>query len=380
MNKPREAENERQLRRLREQAAAWYVEQQDRPDERRRAAFLAWLRSSPAHVAEYLAIVQMHGTGDLKAAAAMEGVSIAELVEQAGRESAVVPLRRHNAMFLPASVAARSPRSGARRPVLAWAAACAAALVVACLAGLQGQMSGDGDWRGYVAGTDALRTVQLADGTIVQLDRGSAINVNFDAHRRRIAVIRGNALFDVGKDPARPMLVSVGGHVLQDIGTVFAVKRDTRDDILTVISGRVRVWPESRAWLSRVKTYVTGENLHGDAIADITSGEQIQLSVSGVSSVHAVAITQATAWLPDDIRFQRMTIGEVARRFNAYSSTPLAIEDARIADMRISGIFHAHNPQAFITFLATLPGVTVVRGSDRIRIVARVADDGAQRL
>jgi transmembrane sensor len=82
-------------------------------------------------------------------------------------------------------------------------------------------------------------------------------------------------------------------------------------------------------------------------------------------------IAQATAWLPDEIRFQHETIGDVARRFNAYTSTPLVIESDRIADKRISGVFHADNPQAFVAYLSTLPNVRVIDAADRIRVVAR---------
>jgi ferric-dicitrate binding protein FerR (iron transport regulator) len=46
------------------------------------------------------------------------------------------------------------------------------------------------------------------------------------------------------------------------------------------------------------------------------------------------------------------------------------IENDSIAGERISGIFHADNPQAFSAYLATLPDVRVVEESDRVRIVA----------
>ena len=102
--------------------------------------------------------------------------------------------------------------------------------------------------------------------------------------------MRGNALFDVGKDAARPMLVNVGGHVLQDIGTVFDVRRDATGDTLTVISGRVRVLnaPASAA------RGAADAWLQGDAVADLMAGQQIELGKAAAGAVHPVALAQVT--------------------------------------------------------------------------------------
>jgi transmembrane sensor len=351
----------RQARRITEQAVAWYIEQQEPLTERQRVAFLDWLRASPRHVAEYFAVAQMHG--DFKAAASLKRLSADELVEQARRENPVVmfPLM---GSAMPRERDAQPARGLRTRRLLAVMGGLAACMAMAWL--------GVAHWRthsasptqefvqSYAGDAGAVRSVKLVDGTLVQLDRNSAINVRFDKHYRHIDVLRGHVLFDVGKDPARAMLVNVGGHVLQDIGTVFDVRRDASGDTLTVISGRVRVLDGADA-----------SSPGNHAVADLTAGQQIELDVADIGTVHPAQIAQTTAWLPAEIRFQRETIGDVARRFNAYTSKPLVIENERIADKRISGVFHADNPQAFVAYLATLPNVRVVDDADRIRVVAR---------
>jgi transmembrane sensor len=360
MNDSTQFDAARQARRITEQAVSWYIEQQEPLSERQRVAFLNWLRASPRHVAEYFAVAQMHG--DFKAAAILKTITAEELVERAGRDSPVV-------MFpLMGSALAKEhrPRTGRARRVAARAAGLVAAVLMAWL--------GVGYWReangrverSFQGDTAAVRSVTLPDGTLVQLDQNSRIDVHFDGRFRRIEVVRGNALFDVGKDAQRPMLVHVGGHVLQDIGTVFDVKREAGGDTLTVISGHVRVLNALDA--SHKDEFAS--LLDGIAVADLTAGQQISLNVAGVSTKQPAQIARATAWLPSEIRFQHETIGNVARRFNAYTSKPLVIENESIADERISGIFHADNPQAFAAYLSTLPDVRVVEERDRVRIVA----------
>ncbi|MHA6205945.1 FecR family protein [Dyella soli] len=350
----------RQARRITEEAVSWYIEQQEPLTAARRVAFFEWLRASPRHVAEYFAVAQMHG--DFKSVASRKTDTVEELLERARGEDAIVafPGRRATNRRTP------EPRRGRTWRKAAGVAAVAASVAMAWL--------GVDYWRGmhgYVAQSiaadaSAVRSVSLADGTLVQLDRNSRIDVHFDGRYRRIEVVRGNALFDVGKDRARPMLVSVGGHVLQDIGTVFGVKRDAGGDTLTVISGRVRVLEAKDA--SRRDADLA--ELTGDAVADLTAGQQISFNDAGHGVAQPVQVARATAWLPSEIRVRHETIGNVARRFNAYTSKPLIIDDARIADRRISGIFLANNPEAFAAYLATLPDVRVVEERDRVRVVA----------
>ncbi|WP_019465400.1 FecR family protein [Dyella japonica] len=360
MNDSSQFDAARQARRITEQAVSWYIEQQEPLSERRRVAFLEWLRASPRHVAEYLAVAQMHG--DLRAAAALKTITTDELVEQASSNNPVVMFpHMDRAMHEPPA-----PRTGRAHRVVAGLVAVAAAVAVAWL--------GVGPWRSahgyveqsYAADAAAVRSVALPDGTLVQMERGSVIDVHFDGRLRRIEVVRGNALFDVGKDADRPMLVNVGGHILQDIGTVFDVRRDVHGDTLTVISGRVRVLNAPDTPLAAFDFSL----LEGEAVADLTAGQQISLGTASVGVKEPAQIARTTAWLPADIRFQHETIGNVARRFNAYTSRPLVIENEDIAQERISGIFHADNPQAFAAYLATLPDVRVIEERDRVRIVA----------
>ena len=104
-------------RRITEEAAGWYLDMRENPGAYAQEQFLAWLRRSPQHVAEYLAIAQLHG--DMRAVAAMDGMSLDELRALAATEPSVVPLRRDQAAG-PREVPARQPR---RHQPARWAAA-----------------------------------------------------------------------------------------------------------------------------------------------------------------------------------------------------------------------------------------------------------------
>lgn len=341
-------------RRATEEAASWYLDQQDGLDEAQRHAFTAWLKASPLHATEYLAIAQLHG--DLAAASKLDPLDATQLRELAADEGAVVMLPSRQPPVI--DTATRTPRRGWR------AAAHAGAAALVAIIGLAGWLRGpQGTWETFAASPDAVRSTLLDDGTEVQLDRDSVIAVSMQDHARRIDVLRGGALFDVAHDPARPLSVRLGANELQDIGTVFDAHRDDDGGRVTVVSGRVKVWQrDDTAWMPSDRT---------GALVELTAGQQATMHGDGSLDVvdHHADLARSTAWLPVDIRFERKSVSEVARRFNAYNLRPLRIEDARIGATLISGRFHARDMDAFVAYLQTLPDVLVIRGTDDIRVV-----------
>ena len=57
---------------------------------------------------------------------------------------------------------------------------------------------------------DEVRT--LADGSVVELNKGAEIAVDFSGAERHIRLLRGEAHFTVEPDPSRPFVVSVAGR------------------------------------------------------------------------------------------------------------------------------------------------------------------------
>ncbi|NII72192.1 transmembrane sensor [Dyella sp. SG562] len=340
----------RLLRRAAEQAAEWYLDQREGLDAAQRARFLAWLRQSPLHVSEYIGMARLHG--DLGAAAALDALDTAELADLAATERAVVQLRP----LLP-----RAPSAApVRRAGTPWWQQAIAAVAVALIGGAAFLHEAPAPMDVYTSAGE-VRDVALDDGTLLQLDRASAVAVRYGQAQRRFELLRGGALFDVGRDPARPLRVGVGEQVLEDVGTVFDAHRRADGASVAVVSGEVRIW--------------TGEPAatQAEALADLRAGQYAEVAGGRLAALERRAdLAQHTAWLPADIHFEHSTVAEVARRFAIYGGTPLHIDDAALAATRISGRFHARDPEAFVAYLGTLPGVRVQRGADDIRITRKL--------
>src|SRR3546814_3966246 len=88
------------------------------------------------------------------------------------------------------------------------------------------------DWSSDVCSSDLYRTVlgerrvvTLADGSTVSLDAASEVRVAYSERARELALVRGQARFDVAHDPRRPFAVQARDQRVVATGTAFNVDR-----------------------------------------------------------------------------------------------------------------------------------------------------------
>ncbi|WP_460636997.1 FecR family protein [Larkinella harenae] len=87
--------------------------------------------------------------------------------------------------------------------------------------------------------------ITLKDGSLVVLQPNSSISYSeqFGEKTRQLS-LRGAALFDVKRDPARPFIVKTGDLVTQVLGTSFTIKSydESKNIEVMVLRGRVSVY------------------------------------------------------------------------------------------------------------------------------------------
>lgn len=83
-------------------------------------------------------------------------------------------------------------------------------------------------------------TVHLADGSTVYLNTDTAVDVSLTEHERRIALLQGEAEFEVAHDSTRPFRVIAGRTSTEAVGTRFTVRYADSAGEVTLLEGRVR--------------------------------------------------------------------------------------------------------------------------------------------
>jgi transmembrane sensor len=213
--------------------------------------------------------------------------------------------------------------------------------------------------RTYSTGIGEQRTIQLADGSAVELNSRSRIKVRLTDRQRDVALIEGQALFRVAKDKQRPFVVQAGEARVRAVGTEFDVYRKPTVTVVTVVEGRVETYP--------------GSDGAGAAAIVLSAGDQLTVLPHSVPRPKRADTAAATAWVHKRLIFEETPLSEVAEEFNRYNRRPLAIDDPELQTLKISGIYSSTDPVSLINFLRNQNSMRVIETEDQVRVVRREA-------
>lgn len=186
------------------------------------------------------------------------------------------------------------------------------------------------------------RSLTLDDGSTIELDVGSAVEVEMTAAERRIVLLRGRALFQVAHDTARPFSVVAGEGRTVALGTRFQV--DRRGDAIAVT-------------LAEGSVSVTGlGGLDGQSEL-LQPGEQLSYAAqSRAWSKREVDLQVATGWERGRLVFHGTPLSEALVEVNRYVDRPIRLEDPSLATLPVSGNFIAGDSDLVVSALVqTLP-------------------------
>jgi transmembrane sensor len=330
-------------RALAEEAAGWLIRLEEGAGPACKAEFAAWAARSPAHMEQFLLVTA--ASRELDGLDCERNIDVERLLRTLPAENAagVVPLR--DAAWPPRPAAA-----GRRR----WriAAALAASLPVLAVAiwlllpGAQAQR--------FATALGEQRSIKLNDDSVVQMNTQSQVEVRLSDESREVRLIEGEALFAVARDPSRPFRVLANGAVIQAVGTQFNVYRKGVRTIVAVVEGAVNVSTPSDP----------GRRLGAGDVASIGESGGVELSPA------RQALDQVV-WRQRKLDFRGTRLDEVVEQFNRYNRARMRIEDPRIAQRQLNGVFNADEPRALLEFLAQDPAVRFEERDGEVVIRAR---------
>jgi transmembrane sensor len=216
----------------------------------------------------------------------------------------------------------------------------------------------------YVTAPREIRRVQLADGSIAAINSETEIEVALGRKARRVKLLRGDAWFQVAKDPDRPFLVESGNMTVRAVGTAFSVRRgEQRTDVL-VDEGVVELRPHDRS---------VGP-------ARLAAGSRAVLAADGRLRTEALAradVDGALAWREAQIALNGHTLQQAAETFNRYNRRKLVISDPALAEETVIGWFRMDDPASFAEVAAEALNAQVDARPDRI-VLARRSERAAR--
>jgi len=323
-----------------------------------KAAFADWLRESPAHVREVLQVTLVQD--DLRKLEIPSGQTASWISEarSAAREPTEIS---REATFPAARETRRAAQTGPAAALIGrrrggWLSA--ACLAIATLVGTLFVQWEEGR---YTTSFGEQRIVTLADGSVIELNTDSTLQVQFSDRQRAIHMVKGEAFFRVAHDASRPFVVNAGDVDVKAVGTQFNVRMGNDSTLVSVVDGTVEVRGDTTDSVAALGTKLpvrvtTGEEARITSIAprDATKGLEIAKIASSSSR-------RAASWTQGRVEFDDTPIADVLSEFQRYRVIQVSIDDESIRQLRLTGSFDAHDPDSALAFIATLPGVAVSR-------------------
>lgn len=205
--------------------------------------------------------------------------------------------------------------------------------------------------------TGETRRLTLADGSRLQIDTASAVDIRFDAQARRLVLQAGALWVQTAPDAAgRPFLVQTAQGRARALGTRFTVRLlgaaadQPAATQVAVLDGAVELQP-----------------LHGPA-QRVNAGQQAWMSEDAGSAAEPLQ-ADADGWTQGVLYAENMPLGAFAAELGRYRPGLLRCDPA-VAQLRVSGAFQLTDTDAALTALvASLP----VRVELRTRYWATIA-------
>ena len=217
----------------------------------------------------------------------------------------------------------------------------------------------------YATAVGEQRTVNLEDGSSVQLNTNSRVEVRFSTSARDLRLSRGEAFFEVAANRNRPFSVYAGDGVVRAVGTAFVVRLRERRMEVTVTKGVVDVGRLDRAAPAVDLGGVGRLGRHSVAIvaAQPAATETAFLDRDTItrSVITPPEVTRRLAWREGMLVFTGEALPEVVADVSRYTDMDIEIADSRLAELRVGGYFKVGEVEPMLQALQTSFGVRVER-------------------
>jgi transmembrane sensor len=201
-------------------------------------------------------------------------------------------------------------------------------------------------------GVGERRQVALEDGSQLQLNSNSAVDVKFDGHQRVIELLQGELWVDVAKDAQRPFVVRTDQGTATALGTRYLVKRAADGTtVVTVIESTVAVQGDT-----------------SEAVK-VSAGQRAVLDHGRAQAPRAIGNTDPDAWTRGLLKVNDQPLDEVLQTLASYRHGMVRFDPQALHNLRVSGVFKLDDTAAALSTLADNLPIQVEYFTDLLVVV-----------
>lgn len=166
-------------------------------------------------------------------------------------------------------------------------------------------------------------SVKLSDGSFVRIAKNSEFRypVRFNGSTREVALIKGQAFFEITKDKKHPFKVNMNESNVTVLGTSFNIHLSDTSIVLGVKTGKVQFLP------------------YKNAVASIlTAGQAIAYDVKR-HELESRSVQNQDAWIKDELIFVDTSLDEVCKQLSTYYGIEIELDDHKHKAKKLNAHF-----------------------------------------
>lgn len=193
----------------------------------------------------------------------------------------------------------------------------------------------------------------LPDGSVVELNSNSHIELEFTREERKIRLLRGEAFFRVVSNPAQPFVVVAGDNQITAVGTAFAVRLfDVADQFeVTVTEGRVAVSAPPPSIAAADAEAAAQAEANADLLV-LKAGQNVVVSslaeAAPIIEMSERELQRKLSWQEGLFDFSETPLIEVIEEVGRHTAMQIEITDPQLRNLEFGGVFRTGETAALL--------------------------------
>ncbi len=209
----------------------------------------------------------------------------------------------------------------------------------------------------YETKVGELKAVTLSDGSTIQLNTNSRIEVRFSAAERRVYLARGEAYFSVAHNPKRPFSVYAANGIVTAVGTAFTVRLREQEAVeVTVEKGRVALSAQPPSAPNTARAPAPPRlNIDSPSVAQLSSNQTTVFKerVEDIEQMPQPKVVRKMAWRQGILVYSGEPLSEVIADISRYTDVKIEVAERALLNRPVAGYFGINEVNGSIESLAT---------------------------
>lgn len=276
---------------------------------------------------------------------------------------------------------------GSCSPATQWASAAASAVLAITLTIALVPPPLDASNGLYITAIGEVQEQQLVDGSVLQLNTDSQVQVSYSDGLRKIRLLKGEAHFEVAPDKQWPFQVYAGNGMVKAVGTAFSVRLNPEQVNVVVSEGVVDIASIRPAHHNQEHSQQQGQqqgqpysasqaNQAAQAaptaqrLASLRQGQAADISnligpaaepgrALAIQQIPAPELERKLAWRSGYLVFVGDPLSQVIAEISRYTPISIQLASPEMANIRVGGRFKVGELNAMLEVLQSSFGLQV---------------------